>query len=480
MKNKTIWLESIKFDKVNKLEENKNVDVLIIGGGMTGLSTAYHLINSNLDVCLVEKNLIAHGVSSMTTGKLTFLQENIYSKLKDRAYKYYNSQKEAINIVESIINENNIDCDYRKIDSYIYTVQEEEIKKIKKEEQMLKKLDIQYEKNEKLPIDLKCNYALKVNDTAVFHPIKYLTKLKKIIVKNGIEVYENSCVTSIKKYDNQYICEVNNKIIKAKKVVIASHYPFFLFPLLVPLKTYIEKSYISASLIDKSKDFSAITVSKPVKSIRYHKDNYFIYLTGTHNLCSKYNYKNNFDNLLNDLTKLGLKPQYIWSNHDIMTEDNLPYIGYIDDNLLIGTGYNTWGMTNGSIAGKLISDLIQNKESEYKDLFDPKRNKQLKNIIKYPLYMSYNVKSFAFNKINKNKSWYDNVKFTTKNGKSVAVYTNENKKEHIVYNICPHLKCSLLFNEVEKTWDCPCHGSRFDIDGNCICGPSNYNIKFNK
>lgn len=481
MKEQSIWLEKIKFNKPKQLTEDKAVDVLIIGGGITGLSTAYHLTNSNLKVCLVERNLIAHGVTSRTTGKLTFLQENIYSKLKDKAKLYYESQVEAIKIVTDIINKNNIKCNFNLVDSYIYTDRSDDIKKIKEEEKILKKLKIEYEVHKNLPISIECKYAISVSDTAVFHPIKYLQKLKEIIEKNNINIYENSTVFSIKKDNSEYICKVNNNTVRASKVVVASHYPFFLFPLLVPLRTYIEKSYLCASLINKTESFSSITVSNPVKSTRYHtdKNNYLIYLNGSHTLCNKLNYKNNFNNLINEVSTINLNPSFIWSNQDIMTEDNLPYIGYIDENLLIGTGYNTWGMTNGSIAGKILSDLIMNKDNKYINLFNPKRYKGINSIVKYPLYMSYSFKSFFENKIVKNKSWYkSNVKFTQINGKKVGIYTDENNNKHIVYNLCPHLKCSLIFNEVEKTWDCPCHASRFDIDGKCISGPSNKDIRF--
>ena len=115
MKNFSLWLD-IDFDKPKVLDKNINVDILIIGAGMTGLSTAYQLRNSNLNICVVEKNLIAHGVSSKTTGKLTYLQDNIYSKLKDKAKLYYKSQKEVIEIVKNIVEENNIDCNLEKVD----------------------------------------------------------------------------------------------------------------------------------------------------------------------------------------------------------------------------------------------------------------------------------------------------------------------------------------------------------------------------
>ena len=482
MKKSSIWLEDIDFDESESLKENMKVDVLIIGGGITGLSTAYHLMNSDLNVCLVERNLIGHGITSRTTGKLTYLQENIYTKLKDKAKLYYQSQKEAISIVESIINTNKIDCDYQKVSSYIFANEDKDIMKIKEEEKMLKQIGVKYKKEKELPINIKCKYAISVDDTAVFHPLKYLKQIKKIIVDNGIKVYENSKVNFIKKDKDKYICSINNKKVIANKVVVASHYPFFLYPYFIPLKTYLEKSYISASSVDEIKNISAITVSKKVQSIRYHnpKDNkYLIYLNGSHNLCTKYDDTKNFKNLLDELSNMNYKPNFIWSNYDIMTEDNLPYIGYIEDNLLIGTGYNTWGMTNGSIAGKIISDLILGHKNEYISLFDPKRNKKILNVMKYPLYMSYSAKSFIENKVIKNKSWYSSkVIFTKKNGKNIAIYIDENDKKHMVYNLCPHLKCSLIFNEVEKTWDCPCHGSRFDIDGKCIFGPSKKDIGY--
>ena len=265
MKHKSIWLENIVFKNIKKLTQNKEVDVLIIGGGITGLTTAYNLIDSNLKVCLVEQNLIAHGVSSKTTGKLTYLQENIYTKLGSKALLYYKSQKDAILIVNNIIKKNNIDCDYKNVASYIYTNKDSDIKKLKKEAKILKELNIKYQENNKLPIDINCKYALKVDDTYVFHPVKYLTKLKEIITKNKIEIYENSKVTSIEKTSCGYMCNINNKTIKAKKVVVATHYPFFLFPFLMPLNNYIEKSYLTASLIESTKNFSAITVDYPVE-----------------------------------------------------------------------------------------------------------------------------------------------------------------------------------------------------------------------
>jgi len=144
-----------------------------------------------------------------------------------------------------------------------------------------------------------------------------------------------------------------------------------------------------------------------------------------------------------------------------MTPDHMPYIGRLKDNIYIACGYNTWGMTNGVVAAKLLSDLILNKENEYIEVFNPNRI-NFANIINLPNILFSQTKSFFEPKLIKNKSWYK----------------DKNGKDHVIHNKCPHFGCSLIFNEEEKTWDCPCHSSRFDIDGKCIKGPSNYDISY--
>ena len=491
MINKSIWLKGIKTKASQELKEDIKTDILIIGGGITGITTSYFLKDSKSKVTLVDAGKIAHGQSSNTTGKLTYLQGLIYNKIestydKDTAIKYLTSQKEAIDIVKDIIIENNIKCDFESNNSFIFTNKDSEINKLIKTEEILKYGNIKYKTSNKLPIKFPCIYSIKVDDTAVFHPVKYLLELKRIVEKHGIKVYEKTKITHLEKKENYYIAHTNRFKIEAKKVVLACHYPFFLKPYFFPFKTKIEKGYLCAALIDKNKRFNAISEDDTTYSIRYHSDykDYIIHAGEERSLGTNIDNEKNYENLFWVMkTQLSDKLKYYWFNYDILTNDSLPIIGYLEkdnSNLLIGTGYNLWGMTNGTIAGKVLSDLILQKENKYINLFDPNR---VFNVNKLTSYLSYNLINgyhYVLSKVNKNPKFYKNVGIRDIDGKTYGVYTDESGKEYIVSNICPHMKCSLIFNTVDKTWDCPCHGSRFDIKGKVIKGPSTYSISVDK
>lgn len=485
MKNTSIWLDGIKKQKFRKLENDIDVDVLIVGGGITGVSSAYHLSTGDLSVCLVEKNKLLEGVTSRTTGKLTYLQENIYSKLvnyhgKENSKLYLDSQRDAIKLVKGIIDSNKIDCNLEKVKSYVFDFKD--IESVEEEIKLLNEFGVDLKLSDVLPSGENINSSYFVDDTYVFHPLKYLSKLVDVCVDRNVKFYEDTKVVSVDEKDDYFICKTDDNIIRAKYVVIAVHYPYFLFPFLMPFKSYLEKSYIEAFKVKKNYNFSAINISKPIVSTRFYENNgdvYQIFLTNSHNYCFKNDEEKNFEELFKSDERDAL---YTWSNKDIMTNDLLPYIGRLNEsNILIGTGYNTWGMTNGSLAGKIISDIILDRKNRYIELFNPHRKLNLGSFLNFPVALFSSAYSFIKTKVSKNKEWYsDRVRFEKRNGKNVGIYVDDEGEEHIVYNLCPHMKCSLIFNEIEKTWDCPCHGSRFNIDGKSIEGPSNYDITYSE
>ncbi len=484
MKNVSIWSEEIDKSKVNSLDTDLDVDVAIVGGGITGLSVAYYLSDIGYNICLLESKEIGEGITSRTTGKITYLQEDLLLKIKDIynedvAKKYYESQKEAIKELNRIILENSISCDLKKSDSYIFAENKKDIKKIKELKELLERFGEKIESVYSLPDDTKVKYGIKGNGTYVFNVIKYLKELRKAI-EDKIKIYERTKVENIIKDDGEYVLKTKNNEVKARKVIICTHYPFFLFPYLMPLKCSLEKSYVALYKTNSDIEYNAITICKPTISIRYvegKRARYKLVLAKSHNV----NFNNDDKDHFAKISSIKKRPDYLWSNIDVITKDYMPYVGKIDDNLYLATGYNTWGMTNGTLAGLIIKDLIIDKRSEYIELFNPKRSSNMSTFIKYPLYMFNSAYSFGTSKLIKNKSWYSkSVEFKKIKGCNVGIYTDDKGVKHIVKNKCPHLGCSLIFNEVEHTWDCPCHASRFDIDGKVINGPSNYDIHFDE
>lgn len=470
MKNISIFKDNVKRKQYPSLDSNKKVDVLIIGGGITGVSTLYNLKDSDLDVILVEQNKIAFSTTGNSTGKLSYLQNDLLDKIRSSfsdkvCLTYIKSQMEAIATVKNIINKNGITCDLKKVYSYIYTNKDYEVEKLKNLEHFLKSNGIKT-----LDADnslVKSKYMFKVSDTYIFNPVKYVYGLLDNIDNL---VYENTSIKRIERNGDIYICKTDKYSIEAKYVVIASHYPYFNLPFFFPFKASLEKSYLSASKY-KTKDLSLISYSNPFVSFRTYKD-YLIYLSNSHDVNNNLNDFYNYEELLKKLNDLNLKPDYLWSNIDVMSSDGLPYIGRLKDNIFMATGYNTWGLTNGSLASLIISDIILGKKNKYIDLFDPKRL----NLAKFTGGISNACKSL-FGIVNGLFYKNDKIKYVKINGKRVMIFEDDNKK-YIVSRTCPHMGCHLTFNEIEKTWDCPCHGSRFNIDGKVISAPSNYDIAF--
>ncbi len=481
MKSVSICNDKFSIKNPKKKEINYNTDILIIGAGITGLTTGYFLKNSNKNIAIIDKNKIGSGITLNTTAKITYLQQDIYSKLSKSYNKlvskaYFNSQIDAINLMKKIIEKENIKCDLDVCDSYIFTNSKKNIKKINDEKNILEEFGVKCSIQNEIPLNnIPCLLSLKVANTFTINPLLYLDGLKNSI-KSNIDIYEDILAKDVKCKDNKFYVETNNGIFSCNKVIIACWYPFFIKPGFIPVKTYIKREYVNAAKY-KNMHFTAINVDKDLLSIRFYKD-YIIYGSNEHRLTSKIDYAKNYKKSQKDFKNLFLlEPEYTWMNQDIMSNDYLPLIGKVNDNnnLLIATSYNAWGMTNSTIAGKIISDLILNKDNKYKYLFSP-RDINMTSIINSFIGAFHYAKAYINTFIDKKIIKNDHIKVVKINGKFHGIYYDDENKRHIINITCPHMKCHLVFNNYEKTWDCPCHGSRFDIDGNIINGPSKKKI----
>ena len=487
MKKISIWTDGIKDVRMDSLKENIECDILVIGGGIAGLSTVYNLKDSGKRIVLIDKNKCGMGATSCNTGQLTFMHNLIYHDIESNynekvARLYLNSQKEAINIITSIIKKEKIDCDLTKTNAYVFSNDEDKYKNFDKEIEFYKKNNIRYKVLSSLPLNYPSKMVLETYDSYVFNPYKYLLGIKRLL-KDKISIYENTRAIRLDKKSDYYLCTTSdNYEIKSKVVVVASHYPFFIVPYFTPFKTRVEKFYIGASFSNDSKNIQIISNDKIGISLRYYKknnNNYLLYGRRSHPTSSNLDIKDDYNELNSEYKKYFDKDiKYFYHTNDIMTYDNIPFIGKIDNNLYIMTGFNKWGNTNGVIGGKLISDLIEGKHNDYEKIFTPRRSMSKDKIKNLLVFNTSVISRYIMNKINPHMKYYnDNVEIKFIEGKRCGIYTDDKGNKHIVSNVCPHMKCNLIFNYIDKTWDCPCHASRFDIDGNIIYGPAVYDIK---
>ena len=325
----------------------------------------------------------------------------------------------------------------------------------------------------------------------MFNVRKYLKQIVKSIVKNNGEIYEKTKVISVKKDIDQYICYTEKAFVKAKYVVIATNYPIINIPGFYFLKMYQEKSYI-IGIETKEELFEGMYISSenPTISFRIAKDNEKeIVLVGGMN--HKVGAKIELENAYNELEKIAkevfsdAKVKYKWSTQDCITLDKIPYIGEFSElmqNVYVATGYKKWGMTTSNIAANIITDKILGKENKYEEIFKSTRLKPIKNRWEVGEMLKETANSLVINKIKEPEDELKDIEcgqgkiIKIKNEKT-GVYKDETGKIYKIKPVCSHLGCELSWNDLDKTWDCPCHGSKFDYQGNQIYGPAIDNLK---
>lgn len=427
---KSVW-EDTKMPEFGSLKENIKTDVLIIGGGIAGILTACFLEQNGVDYVLVEKDRICSKNTLNTTAKITAQHRLIYSKIlksrgKEIAQKYLSANISAIKKYKELCK--NIDCDFEIKDNFVYS---QSYQKLEKEMRALEQVgyDADFCSTTSLPIITKG--AVKFRNQAQFNPIKFLSKISE-----GLNIYEN---TFVREMTGNTARTQNGKIV-AKRVISATHFPFINKHGGYFLKLYQDRSYVLA--LENAQKLDGMYVDEDDKgfSFRNYKD--LLLLGGganrTGHKCGSYKELRDFSRVHYPLAK----EKYFFSAQDCMSLDRMPYIGRYSkntENFYVITGFNKWGMTSAMVGAMLLTDMILGKDNEYIDVFDPSRS-----IVRPQLFVNI----------------YESAK---------GLLTISKKR-------CPHLGCALKYNEIEHSFDCPCHGSRFDLDGKVLDNPSNGNL----
>lgn len=494
----SLWIDSLNKEiQYNKLENNEETDVCIVGGGVLGLTCGYYLSKLGIKVTILEKNKIGEKTTGHSTAKITSQHGLFYDYLinsfnKKFAKDYLDANEEAILNIKSIIDSEKISCDFEYQNNYVYTTSKNELRAIKKEVSVVQDLgfnNCEFVTKTGLPFEIEGAICFKKQ--AQFNPLKYLQGLCKSISTNNGNIYIDTTVIDVRKQDDYFITLTENNIIKSKYVVMASHYPFINFPGFYFTKMYQSTSYVIA--IDPKKTLfngMYINFTNPIFSYRTAKLNgkrILLIAGGDHKTGHPTSYKDSYGLLENEARKYYPDCEIIskWNTRDCIPIDKIPYIGSysnVMENMFVGTGFKKWGFTSSNIAANIIKDSICGKVNKYAYLYNPTRLKPIKNIDEMKNIVVQSVNSLLLDKLKKPNMLFDEINNNSGSiievaNHKVGVYKDNNGKIYAVNPICTHLGCLLSWNDVDKTWDCPCHGSRFDYTGKNIYDPAFKNLE---
>ena len=499
-RNETYWLSSSPGKRFETLQQNLKVDVVVVGAGIAGITTSYVLLKAGIKVALLDDGRIGSGESGRTTAHLVNALDDRYYDLvkffgeKNAAYAA-ESHTAAVSFIEEVVRKEKINCDFERVDGYLFLDPTDTIDSLKEDLEAAHESGLKgVELLERAPIDsFDTGPCLHYPEQAQFHPMKYLNRLAEVIVESGGQIFTE---THVESFSKEGVKTQSGHEVSADHIVVATNTPVndrvTMHTKQGPYRTYViglqvKKKSIPHVLLWDTGDQTEKPY--PYHYIRLQK------LDSTHDLLivggedHKTGQSDDFEARFSKLEKWtrkhfpnAKKVIYKWSGQVMEPIDSLAFIGRNpgDENIYICTGDSGNGMTHGTIAGMLISDLIQNKPNPWAEVYDPSR-KTLQaasdflseNINVAARYTDW-VKKGDIESIEELKPGEGAV--VKKGLKPLAVYKDQKGKVFQCSAVCVHLGCIVQWNREEKTFDCPCHGSRFTFAGKVVNGPANKDL----
>lgn len=430
---KSLWENTAEKPSFKVLDGDKKTDVLIIGGGIAGVLCAAELETRGVDYILLEAEKIGMGITRNTTAKITSQHGLIYDKLitkfgVEKAKKYLEINEWAVKKYKELCTQ--IDCDFEEKMSYVYSLKDKSV--IEKEIRALEKLGFNAVFKEETPLPFKIAGAVGFENQAQFNPLKFLYSISK-----GLNIYEN---TRVKELSGKTAYTDRGKI-TAQKIIVATHFPFINKHGSYFIKMYQHRSYVLG--LRNAENLDGMYVDENLKGLSFRNYGDLLLLGGGSHRTGKQG--GSYNELRHIAKKYYPKSEeeYHFATQDCMTLDGIPYIGEYSkstQNLYVVAGFNKWGMTSSMVASSILADLVTDRKNPYAEVFSPSRN-----IFQAGLLVN------GFEAIS-------------------GMITPTTKR-------CPHLGCGLKWNKQERSWDCPCHGSRFSEDGKLIDNPATGDLK---
>ncbi len=480
--------------KVTAAESAATYDCLIVGGGITGLTAALLLQIDGKQTIVADAHNIGFGTTGGTSAHINTFADTNYNDAEsafgeEGAQLFADAINEGFDLIKQHIATLNIECDYENKPGFIYAEDEEQVKILDDIYTGATKVGVAAEYVPEVPTPVPHLKALRFDNQAQFHPLKYLKGLAKAYTEAGGKILENTLVKKVTMEDGIHTVITKTQPIKAKTVIYATHMPPNINVFNFECAPY--RSYVLAVKLNSGQypDALVYDAQEPYHYIRTHNiDGEPLLLVGGAD------HKTGHDDpekAFADLEEYTRKyydvaeVKYRWSSQYYVPVDGLPYIGQMPlaaDGIYCATGYNGNGMMLGSIAGKILSDLVSGRQSKYQDLFDPSRVKPIdgfSEFVKENADVAYRFVAdrFGMAEINSLKDLERGTgKLVEVEGEKIAAYRDDDGNIHALSPVCTHAGCIVNWNSAEHTWDCPCHGARYDIDGAVLTGPTTINL----
>ncbi len=468
-------------------EGEQETDIAVVGGGITGLTAALLLAQAGKKVSLLEARSIGLGTTGNSTGNLYAVVDEHLSVLQkkwntDVMKAVVNSRRAAIDLIENTIRQYGIDCDFHR---QPFTLFAENLTKdietfIEEEFDALCEAGLKPQMLDDAGLPHPTAKALQIQGQAQFHPLKYVQQLA-IIVSEKCSIFENSRVVELDKKNG--ILKTGKGTLKANQILLATHTPvgsFFIQTLLAPYREFGVAAAVNNASFPGGIFWRLDDPKHSVRSFANNGQHYVMVIgdkfkTGQHEDSQKY--ISGLENYLKERVNVS-EIAYFWGGQQYRSADSLPYIGNHGERIYFMTGFAADGLVYGTLAAMIVSDQLLGNSNPWEEIykagrFTPVRSAKnfiIENsdvMVQYLKDMPWNVDHELFSEIKPGEG-----KVISPDHEKLAVYKDEDFKLHIVSAVCTHMKCIVNWNQSEKTWDCPCHGSRFDIDGKVIEGPA--------
>ena len=493
---KSLWQHKTDDFKTSSQEiPDKVFDVLIIGGGITGVTSALLLQEAGLSCILAEAKSISFGTSGGTTAHLNTFFDTPYSKVitnfgEDNARLLAAGAQAVMQLVQQNIKDHNIDCGFEERQGYIFSIEEKQNDELEELVSSTKKMGLPIDLINDSPFPIPYLKIASIAGQAQFNPAQYIYGLAKAFEAAGGVIMQDCRVTGIKE-DHPLVAETSKGIIKADKAIYATHIPPGVNLLHFRCAPY--RSYAMAIKL-KSDEYPTALGYDMCDPYHYYRtqnvggQNYLIAGGEDHKTGHEKNTEACFRRLESyvrsyfDVDEIAFR----WSSQYYEPADGLPYIGHLpghEENIYVATGFGGNGMIYGTLSALIFSDLIQDRKSPYQDLFAPGRAKPIAGFSNFVKEAADVVKELITGKFGAEaikevgELASGEAKIVHYNDHTIALYKDDDHNLHAVNPACTHIKCTVAWNDVERSWDCPCHGSRFSIDGEMLTGPARKDLQ---